>query len=311
MPCDQARTDHLVRIRLCVALPLYVAAAASGCGIGNIGGNAPPPADGNIPDAVASDATTADAKPRSRSCKDLLFCDDFELNANGAAPTGWKLSIFPGTPGTIQVDGAHAASGSRAVRIVSVDSDRTITPITFVQMHHTMPKLPTNMFYGRIRVWATQTPTSRLHWNLIESFGYNKDVIPGPINGSMYQYGGGSSVDGDHALAAFGLGPGLDCTQQQTKNPPVALPTKKWACVEWQFDGIKNEMRLWVDGVAVDELTVTKPPCTCPTCGGVWPAPVFQDVRLGWMNARPDSGGPPLEIWMDDVAIDPERIYCQ
>ena len=34
------------------------------------------------------------------------------------------------------------------------------------------------------------------------------------------------------------------------------MPVGVWSCVEWQFDGGANTMRLWLDGQPIDSLTV-------------------------------------------------------
>ena len=90
----------------------------------------------------------------------------------------------------------------------------------------------------------------------------------------------------------------------QTAKPPVSLPLQNWVCVEWQFDGVHDEMRLWLDGKSVDALTVTK-----PQCGAAWPAPTFETLEVGWLNAPAEAAGP-MEMWVDDVAVDPKPIGC-
>ena len=38
-----------------------------------------------------------------------------------------------------------------------------------------------------------------------------------------------------------------------------------------------------------------------------WAAPVFDSLRLGWTNKQ---ASPPIEAWIDDIAIDSKPIAC-
>jgi hypothetical protein len=88
-----------------------------------------------------------------------------------------------------------------------------------------------------------------------------------------------------------------DCIQQST----AVLSEASWNCVEWQFDGVNDQIRVWLDGQPVPDLTVINPPI-----GGHWPAPKFEEIRLGWYYV-PNL---PAEMWIDDVAIGSQRIGC-
>lgn len=59
----------------------------------------------------------------------------------------------------------------------------------------------------------------------------------------------------------------------------------KWACVEWSIEALQRKLRLWVDNVAIDSVSVdtdrgmrTKPRGT---------APAFETVRLGINSYNP------------------------
>jgi hypothetical protein len=77
----------------------------------------------------------------------------------------------------------------------------------------------------------------------------------------------------------------------------------RWSCVEWHFDGINNQMHFWMDGQAIESMTVID-----PQCGGPWQAPAFERVDLGWGSAP--AGVAVAEMWIDDVGIDSQRIGC-
>ncbi len=230
-------------------------------------------------------------------CAGLAVCDDFEGSDVGKAPPGWNVVIEPAGAGTLAVSSDRAYSGVKSVRLVSTITDA----VPYVQMQKSLSLLE-NVMFGRMNVWATETPHDPRHWNLIEGWGY----VPGSTTRTvaeqrMYQYGGGGSgIFGDRVLAAYYLSDAVDCFQSSK----AALPLASWTCVEWQFDGTANEMRFWLDGQLVSDLTVTE-----PSCGGTWSAPTFERLDLGWYNA-PAEQGRTMEMWIDDVAVDTKRVGC-
>jgi len=118
----------------------------------------------------------------------------------------------------------------------------------------------------------------------------------------MYQYGGGGNP---RTLAAFYLADQVDAMHPTSTSQPLhALPLQTWTCVEWQFDGVNDELRFWLDGQLLPELTET------PTQGGRWPAPAFERLDLGLYNVRADVNAP-VEMWIDDVALGMQRIGCE
>ena len=89
----------------------------------------------------------------------------------------------------------------------------------------------------------------------------------------------------------------------------MVVPVGTWACVEWQFDGPNNQMRLWLDGAPVDSLTVSGvgQGCVNQPANYTWTAPTFADLELGWESYQQDDA---RTIWIDDVAIGTARLNC-
>jgi hypothetical protein len=82
-------------------------------------------------------------------------------------------------------------------------------------------------------------------------------------------------------------------------------------CVEWQFDGVEPGMHLWFDGTELSDAVVSKTGTQCATGaapGGVWRAPTFANLSLGFAQYQVWSN--PTEMWLDNVALGPERIGC-
>jgi hypothetical protein len=240
-----------------------------------------------------------DAGISTHPCSGQLVCDDFEADSPGSPPQGWQIVIDPPGAGTISVDTTRATSGTKSVHVVSTSQ----TANNHIQILHGI-QLPTDVFYGRARVWVTRAPLGP-HWNLIEGWGY----VPGSTTRTlqeqrMYEYGGVCSPNG-------GLGAAyLSSTTDACQPSDTMLPWNRWVCIEWKFDGTKNDMHLWLDSQPVDQLTAPGP--TAVT-GGIptpsWPAPAFERVDLGWYNAVVGNGAN-MEMWIDDVAFDTTRIGC-
>ena len=96
-----------------------------------------------------------------------------------------------------------------------------------------------------------------------------------------------------------------DCWQHsQTK-----MPEAKWACVEWYFEGATNTQKLWLDGKAIDDLTVVGQGqgCIAHATGDKWIFPTFSRLYLGLESYQQDD---PREVWIDDVALSTTKIGC-
>jgi hypothetical protein len=68
-------------------------------------------------------------------------------------------------------------------------------------------------------------------------------------------------------------------------------------------------MRFWLDGAAVDALTVTGTAegCGNPPASYVWTAPTFDRMDFGWESYQQDTA---RTIWIDDVVLSKSMIGC-
>jgi hypothetical protein len=158
-------------------------------------------------------------------------------------------------------------------------------------------------------------PTTAVHWTILQGSG----LIPGQSYHALYRYGGqhpvmqGSTFVGSQWMANYetpdsysGNGPGSDCWRHADK---VVIPVGTWSCVEWQFEGATNTMRLWLDGVAVPTLTNTGvgQGCVNQPASYTWTAPRFDRLDLGWESYQQDSA---RTLWIDDVAVGTTKLGC-
>jgi polysaccharide lyase-like protein len=343
---DVAWKDSGMRPRSQVGLRILQAAAVSLCasacqsssgsgtggaaGVpGSAGGGAPGAAGtgtsgaaGSAGAAAATGGGTAQASSGGAAgsgaadpCATAIFCDDFESYTAGQAPGGnWTSST---NLGTVAVDETQARSGQKSVKFTTQSSSGTKT--AYIRLANATGKTifpaPGNSFYGRMMFRLEAAPTASVHWTLLEGSG----LVPGQTYHALYRYGGqlpvtqGSTFVGSQLMANYetpdsysGSGPSSDCWAHADQ---VVVPVARWSCVEWQFDGPNNTMRLWLDGTAVTSLTVAgvgqgcvSQPATYP-----WTAPTFDRLDLGWESYQADD---PRTLYIDDVVVSTTKVGC-
>jgi hypothetical protein len=268
-------------------------AGASG-GSGGTGGGGAPGSDAAAArgperptDAGAPDARTTDAS--SGGCSARL-CEDFERYGVGAAPAGgWTLMARGGASAV--VDETRAFSGTRSVLFRAPIGSSS----AFIVRGAPALPVPGNDLYGRMMVYLARSPMGEVHWNSVCAWG----KLPSGAS-QAYCYGGHFQ----QFLANYR--PANDCW----KGSKTAFPTGRWSCLQWRYDGPKNQMRLWMDGAPVTQASVDGFGEGCHEGGTTtpWVAPVFDSLRIGWENYQ--SSPIAIELWIDDVAVGESAIPC-
>jgi hypothetical protein len=257
-------------------------------------------ASGTRGDAGLSGGSGGDA-----ACATALFCDDFESYVNGQPPTGkWTAQT---NTAAIAIDTAEHHSGSQAVRFTTPGT--AAFQSAFIVLGSVFP-VAGNAFYGRMMFRLEAAPTASVHWTMIQGSG----VIPGQSYHAQYRYGGQLPIAAGSQLMAnydtpdsySGTGPSSDCWFHANG---IVVPVAAWSCVEWQFDGAANTMRLWLDGQPIDSLTVpgVGQGCVHQPSSYPWTSPTFDRLSLGWESYQTDD---PRTFWIDDVVVSTTRIGC-
>jgi hypothetical protein len=166
------------------------------------------------------------AGPAAVDCKGLPVCEDFEENAVGTAPAGWKVVIDPQSAGTVSVDDTRSISGTKSVKL-------TFQPQSvgrYAQIHKELSFLTANAFFGRMRLWVSYAPSGTNHWEFVGAWGY----VPGSATKTIadmrqyaFGYGASPAAQGQPARAginAYYLSSTRDCFQQSA----AVLPQQKW-----------------------------------------------------------------------------------
>lgn len=242
-------------------------------------------------------------------CAGAIYCDDFEAYATGPASTLGSVWSVRTSSGTVSVDETQHRSGSKAVKFTTEGKGGVKTAFLALKGASIFP-VPGNTFYGRMLFFLESAPTDDVHWTLFQATG----TVPGETYRAQYRYGGQYALaEGNQWMANYetpdsyaGVGPSSDCWLHSNG---AVIPTARWACVEWKFDGAQNQMSFWLDGVAYDDLSMlgTGQGCVAQDETFPWTAPTFSELEIGWESYQSDAA---RTLYIDDVAISTSRIGC-
>jgi hypothetical protein len=277
--------------------PAGMAGSAPGAGTGSGGGNgagATAAMAGSAPGGSGSGGSSAAGGSGGGlaigSCSpDYLLCEDFEAAAVGAVPQGWTAH------GKAAVAEDQASHGKRSLKVSPADNGER-------RIYHATAMLGA-AHWGRVN-YRVQLPTPEafVHSTLVTFFGKGptvgdaefrvvdtvKDAKTDGFAGGKHQFLYNVQPQG----AEFGTGSNYDYTFED-----------KWHCAEWHVDAATQTYEFFYDGKQVISFTKGAgqyKDSELPTA--------FAEVRLGWNNYQ--SAPPGFTAWLDDFAVDDERIHC-
>jgi hypothetical protein len=228
-------------------------------------------------------------------CQGALICDDFESYTDKPT-TPWTVNVDGGGAGKVVIDTAQHNSGTKSVKLTT--SGAATYQRAFISLTKPFP-VANNAFYGRMMIYATKAANDGVHWTMIQGEGSRTDGI----TRADVRYGGQHQQS---LMANYdSTGKASDCWQHsETK-----MPEGKWACMEWYFEGATNTQKFWLDGQAIDDLTVVGQGqgCISQDTEGKWLFPSFERLFVGWESYQTDDA---REVWIDDVAVGTTQIGC-
>jgi hypothetical protein len=256
------------------------------------GGTSTPPGTGGDSTGSPDSGTDVPATPPG-GCAGAKFCDDFEGQELGKAPSG-GFTLKVGSGATLLVDTSKAFSGKQAIAIKGPKGSFG------AQLVFGAPQLPlpSNDLHGRMMVFMTAVPGGGVHFDNVLASG---TLAAG--GSSTYVLGG---MYGNF-MAVYHPG---DCSVDSS----TKFPAGRWACIQWEFKGAKDGthvLKMMMDGMTVDkgEITTKGPNnCAAGNNGGEWKAPTFNRMSVGWVNYQ--SSPIPVEMWIDDLAFGEAPIPC-
>ncbi|MGK4008711.1 hypothetical protein WMF31_39250 [Sorangium sp. So ce1036] len=248
-----------------------------------------------------------------------LYCDDFEAYTAAEAPGG-KWTVYTAMDGSaVSVDTTMAYSGTKSVKVTTPQSSGDNNYKSAMIQFKDESALPVegNVVHGRMMFFLESAPETDVHWTLVDGAGVvpNSDFEGMPYS-AVYRYGGQHPVEGGSQLMANYDTPGYwsdprtapqtDCWHHAEGK---VVPVGEWTCVEFSFDGPKNEMRFWLNGEEITELKMSGAGQGCANNveDYEWTAPEFTSLGFGWESYQEDA---PRTMWIDDVVIGTEPIGC-
>jgi hypothetical protein len=242
----------------------------------------------------STDKTKFFGASRCSSAK-VQLCEDFESGT-------LDKSIWTVSGTTPVVEGGQHARGSKALHITKMGNGSS-----YIREKKTFPA-PKNTYWGRIFVRFEQLPTSPgmdyAHWTFAAASGTGVSGeirLSGQLSGGKNKFGVGT----DNRSDPMGTG---DWTTSD--NDPVgmakAVPTGEWLCIECKHDGEHNETHFYWDAVEHTSMATTE----TKHRGNTYPyiLPTFYNLWGGWQEYQTSTET--FEMWVDEIAIDPERIGC-
>jgi hypothetical protein len=279
----------------------------AGTSVQDASDSVPPGTGGTINEAgpVVDAASAADRRPTDCPAG-ALICDDFESYAlGGNLSPNWTTQLMNGK---VEIETSRPFHGAKGLRMTTTLSPANEPPRTnggplraavLVKEGAPLFPAPANSFFGRAMIWLTKMPPGGVHFSNIEASGKLAD-------GTLAKYGQGGMYE--NLMAGYTIRPKteldlptIDCSKSAT----TGIPEKRWVCVEWQFDGTNDEMRLWFDGALQTGVEVVK---QAGGCAVPWKAPTFDKLYLGWRHSQPSPID--VEMWLDDVVIHTSRVGC-
>lgn len=221
----------------------------------------------------------------------LLVCEDFEGATLGGYPDGWDLRAT-GTwlGGGMGVADDAAYRGTQSLRLDGAENGAQ-----WLAYQGELGELATQHF-GRMFV-RVQTPApwpadGVLHGDFFEARGPYGE---GNVNSVRW-----GIVENTEQFFQWIYNVQRSSDEFATGTPYTYQWDGEWFCMEWHHDQTTQAATLWLDGAEVTELTQS---------ADLNPEiPVYDDISVGWANYQ--VANPPFVVWIDEVALDDERIGC-
>jgi hypothetical protein len=251
-------------------------------------------ASGSAGSGSTSDPTTPDVPAGDGTCKNALFCEDFESYPVGGLPAGAPWANETGGGGTLSIDGTTVRGGMRSLHVRTADGGHG-----YIRVNNFNP--PGNSFFGRVELFVNSFPTSPdyAHFVLVEATG---------TGGGLVRPVGGQYIPGQGTTALWGVGNDQGSSGDWTSwQPTVPTVSGRWICYEWEMRAADNDIDVWLDGVAQPALSVSST-SRRDYNGSRFTFPTFNTIWFGWYQFQASSTV--RDIYLDDLALSTTRVGC-
>jgi hypothetical protein len=278
--------------------------AGSSSGGVSIGGSN---AGGTTPGGSSSGGNGGSAGGSGQGCSggNYLICEDFEGTEVGQIPSGWTRR---GPADKVGVADDAAVSGKKSLRIGAIENGerRIAHPGALLGAAH----------WGRVR-FKVQMPITDafVHSTIVAAAG------TGPTKGALEVrlFDTVKAATADSSWCSDAAKGKSNCFQflynvqpsnfaEFGKGGPYGWTfDAAWHCAEWHVDSTDQSYELFYDNERIDSVSFKNGAgkydnSDIPT--------TFDEVRVGWNNYQ-KATNPGFSAWIDDVALDDQRIGCE
>lgn len=225
-----------------------------------------------------------------------VLCDGFENAAPGAAGSDWSSA---GSGVSVNTDPSKVYRGTKSLKITG----STNVVITETKTFKGNSKATNNALWGRMFFLSGVTAANG--W--AQGHTYFGALSSSPSKGDDFHFVGGSRAK---LLAQIRLNNGDRYTDPSGKNgtgtePGFPLADAGWQCWEWHVQP-DDSYDFYINGTEVMEMKIVAGKASY---GGATfsPMPVFGSLAIGWNDF---GSGAPATLWIDEVAVGPDRIGC-
>jgi hypothetical protein len=224
----------------------------------------------------------------------MMLCDGFETVAAGAKADS---AVWETLGDRITVEATLAARGKQALHVVTKSNEA----LHFLRTTRIV-KDGAHSHWGRLffRVEGAR-PSAFNHWTVVEATGtvpeggtarvrYGGIQAPGQVNHLLFNY----DIWGGRP-AGFG---------EVGYDGKPDIPDQTWHCLEWMFDVDARQTRVFMNAVEDPTLAGNQ-----QINGTALSFPLFDGLNVGWAIYQ-DIGTSSWDVWVDEVAVDKERIGC-
>ena len=275
----------------------------SGTTTGTASSSADPTSSGE-PTGTSSTSTSSTGTESETGASELgpcppgkyLLCESFDDTEVGQIPRGWTRH---GDPIGVADDAAVSGTHSLKMGPIAVWERRIYHDAAVLGSGH----------WGRIRFKVQlPVPDAFVHSTIVALYG------KGPTTGDQEVRvvdtvkedldGFNNDGNGNHFQYLYNVQPmGPEFGTGSDYNWKF---DDQWHCAEWRIDAPTQSYDFYIDGSLVEQISIANGP---GNYAGSEIPDAFSEVRIGWINYQ--DAPPGFTAWIDDVALDDQRIGCQ
>ncbi len=226
-----------------------------------------------------------------------MVCDGFEDAAVGGPPSNAHFSVkLQNDQESLTVDDTRAARGKHSVHIHTGSGYERALLVASAGF-----PFADNHFFARALFYTTTPPATNAHFTLLTGAG----KLGGASSETFVRVGGQFGI----LMANYYGNNAADQPQYSSTTPGnysdgVMMPRDRWACLEVEFAGRANQLRVWLDDSEITRLHVAQWDPEPPNLN--W-SPSYERVEIGF---EAYGGQGDIDIWYDEIAIGSSRIGC-